>query len=59
MMEKIASICVMAICIFSLVNASVLEKPEWKKGDYWQYAMKSVGSEKEEIISVMIMGEKI
>ena len=57
-MEKIASIGVVAICIFSLVNASVLEKPEWKKGDYWQYAMKSVGSEKEIIITVTIMGRE-
>ena len=58
MMGKIASICVMTICIFSLVNASILEKPQWKKGDYWQYAMKSAGSEKEEISSVTIMGRE-
>ena len=58
MMGKIASMCVMTICIFSLVNASILEKPQWKKGDYWQYAMKTLGGEKEEILSITILGRE-
>jgi len=40
------------------VNASLLEKPQWKKGDYWQYAMKTLGSEKEEILSITILGRE-
>lgn len=56
MMKKIAVICVLATCIFSLVNASVVEKPEWKKGDYWQYAMIMTGIEGEKILSTTILG---
>ncbi|MEA2053692.1 MAG: hypothetical protein U9O96_01020 [Candidatus Thermoplasmatota archaeon] len=55
-MKKITAICVVAICVFPLVNASTLEKPEWKEGDYWQYAMGMVGTEGEKMASTTILG---
>jgi len=36
-MRKLTIIFIVAVLAFPLVNASVLEKPDWKEGDYWEY----------------------
>ena len=58
MLREIIVICTLLIFTLCSANASILEKPEWEKGDYWQYAMKTVGSEKEEILSITILGRE-
>lgn len=39
----------MAICVFPLVNAATLKKPEWKEGDYWEHEL--VGNINEKVIT--------
>ncbi len=36
-MRKLAIIFIVAVLAFPLVSASVLEKPDWREGDYWEY----------------------
>jgi len=49
-------LCVVAILVFPLVNASYLKKPDWKKGDYWNYEIGTVGVERKETLSITIVG---
>ena len=54
MMRKLIILCVAAILVFPLVNASSLEKPDWKKGDYWNYEdMYKAGFSEERIVRIL------
>jgi len=46
------------IFILCSANAFTLEKPQWKEGDYWQYVMKIVGSEKGEMLLIEVLDKE-
>ena len=54
-MKKLLVAFIIALFIFSLVNASSLKKPEWRKGDFWKYEMETIGGKNKSIISEIVM----
>ncbi|HDH81483.1 MAG TPA: hypothetical protein ENF91_00150 [Thermoplasmatales archaeon] len=53
-MRKLAIIFIVAVLAFPLVSASVLEKPDWREGDYWKYKdMNRRGISEERIIEIL------
>ena len=57
-MKKLLVAFIIALFIFSLVNASSLKKPEWRKGDFWKYEMETIGGKNKSIISTTIIGKE-
>ncbi|MEA2055148.1 MAG: hypothetical protein U9O96_08630 [Candidatus Thermoplasmatota archaeon] len=56
MMRKLITVCMVAILAFPLVNASALEKPDWREGDYWEYEVMAGGGRISEERIVEILG---
>lgn len=57
-MKKLLIICILAVFIFSSVNASFLEKPKWKERDYWKYEMGTIRNGNKGNISTTIIGRE-